>query len=252
MNGRQVARSTGSADRKEANRIAAKWEAELHEGRYSSPSKVTWEEFKERYQEEKGPGFSEASLTKIDAVFSWVENVLSPTRLRDMTTERVAYLARQMKAQGLTEGSRHSYLATLKAALRWGVKRKILPVCPDFDMPKAGKAKGRPLVTEEYERILMAVPEVLGETFAASWRHFLTGLWLSGLRLGEALAVSWDDDAPLAVDLSGRHPRLRIEGKAQKSGKDELLPLTPDFAEFLLGTPEGQRKGRVFRPCCNG
>ena len=53
------------------------------------------------------------------------------------------------------------------------------------------------------------------------------------------MALSWDADAPFAVDLSGRHPRFRIKGEAQKSGRDELTPMTPDFAEFLLRTPRG-------------
>ena len=50
-------------------------------------------------------------------------------------------------------------------------------------------------------------------------------------------------DAPFAVDLSGRRPRFRIKGEAQKSGQDELLPMTPDFAEFLLQTPESRAAG---------
>jgi len=46
---------------------------------------------------------------------------------------------------------------------------------------------------------------------------------------------------------------LRILGDAQKNGQDELLPMTPDFAEFLLATPEADRVGSVFRlPCPSG
>ena len=43
--------------------------------------------------------------------------------------------------------------------------------------------KGRAPTTEEYERMLDVVPRVVGEDEAESWRHFLAGLWLSGLRL---------------------------------------------------------------------
>jgi len=42
-----------------------------------------------------------------------------------------------------------------------------------------------------------------------------------------------------AVDLSGRRPRFKIKGEAQKSGQDELLPMTPDFAELILRTRKG-------------
>ena len=96
-------------------------------------------------------------------------------------------------------------------------------------------------------RLLLAVPKVRPHD-AAAWVHYLTGLWLGGLRLAESVALSWDDDASFAVDLSGRHPRLRIRGEAQKSGKDQLLPLTPDFAEFLLATRPDERVGQVFKP----
>jgi integrase len=70
---------------------------------------------------------------------------------------------------------------------------------------------------------------------------------LSGLRLEESLTVSWDPDAPFFVDLSGRRPNFRIYAEAHKSGRDMLLPMTPDFAEFLQATPENERHGPVFK-----
>ena len=70
---------------------------------------------------------------------------------------------------------------------------------------------------------------------------------MSGLRLGESVDLSWDDDAAFAVDLSGKFPRFRIYADAEKGNRDRLLPMASDFAEFLLATPEGQRHGRVFK-----
>jgi hypothetical protein len=43
---KQVARSTGTNKNREAERIAAKWEAELQEDRYHKPSRATWDEFR--------------------------------------------------------------------------------------------------------------------------------------------------------------------------------------------------------------
>ena len=40
LTGKHIAKSTGTSKRKEAEKIAAKWEAEIQEGRYKSPSKV--------------------------------------------------------------------------------------------------------------------------------------------------------------------------------------------------------------------
>ena len=120
-------------------------------------------------------------------------------------------------------------------------------------MPKKAKGrkmKGGAVVAEQFERMLLAVPKVRPQD-ATAWVRYLTGLWLSGLRLEESAILSWDTDAPFAIDLSGRRPRFRIEGEAQKSGRDELLPMTPDFGEWLLATfPEGDRHGRVFKLNC--
>jgi integrase len=52
----------------------------------------------------------------------------------------------------------------------------------------------------------------------------------------------------LCVDLSGRRPTIRIRAHAQKSGKDQKLRIAPEFAEFLLQTPEDDRTGYVFNP----
>ena len=47
------------------------------------------------------------------------------------------------------------------------------------------------------------------------WVHYLRGLWLSGLRLEESHVVSWDEDEPFAIDLTGRHPAIRIYARAR-------------------------------------
>ena len=68
------------------------------------------------------------------------------------------------------------------------------------------------------------------------------------MRLGEPLELFWDRDAKLCVDLSGRRPMLRIRAELEKGFQDRLLPMTPEFAEFLLETPESEWTGRVFSP----
>jgi integrase len=45
----------------------------------------------------------------------------------------------------------------------------------------------------------------------------------------------------------GRRPAFRIYAEAEKGHQDRVLPMTPDFAEWLLQTPEAERVGRVFK-----
>ena len=155
---------------------------------------------------------------------------------------------RQAKAKETTI-ARH--LRHVKAALRWAERQGMLAKSPMIEMPKVAKgqslARSRAVTTEEYERMLTAVSKVRPKD-AADWERLITGVWLSGLRRGEAVALSWDEGADFAVDFSGRQPCFRITAEGQKSGRDEVLPMTPDFAEWLLATfPEADRSGLVFR-----
>ena len=142
------------------------------------------------------------------------------------------------------------HLGQLRAALSWAVKMGFLPKIPQIHKPKRAKGqkmmRGRPPSGEEFDRILDAVPKTRPHD-AAAWIHYLNGLWLSGLRLEESMALSWDPDSPFAVDLTGKHPRFRIYAEAEKGHQDRLIPITPDFAQYLLQTRENDRMGPVFR-----
>ena len=53
ITGKKVAKTSGTTDRREAERAAAVWQDELNTGRYQAPSRLTWAEFRERYEAEK-------------------------------------------------------------------------------------------------------------------------------------------------------------------------------------------------------
>jgi len=72
MSGRVVSRSTGATKRKEAEKAAAKWEAELQEGRWAPRNKTTWEGFREQYEDHVLPGLAERTAGKVAAVFNWI------------------------------------------------------------------------------------------------------------------------------------------------------------------------------------
>jgi len=275
MTKRQVSRSTGTANRKEAEKAAAKWEAELNEGRYVPPAKTTWEAFRERYEKEVLPGFARQTWGKVSSVFNTVEEILRPQRLRDLTAGSISRYQAKLREMGRSENTIASHLGTLGAALRWAVKVGLIPTAPRIDRPRrATKAKrgsvmkGRPITGEEFDRMIDAVPRVVlpkrkegarpltpdqearRVRVVESWRRYLRGLWLSGLRLEESLELFWDRPDRLSVDLtgseSGGFPMLRIPASLEKGNKDRLLSITPDFMEFLLATPRAERRGPVF------
>jgi len=245
----RVRRTGRKRERKEAESVAAKFEADLQHDRYSEPSKTTWDEFRERYSFEKLTSLSQKARQAADSVFNHLERLINP-RLLAIVPSIVSEFQAKLRQQGMVETSIAAHLGNLRAALNWAYRKKLLPEKADIDMPKAAKGRtlmrGRPITGEEFDRMLAEVPNERPKD-ADVWVHYLTGLWLSGLRLEESTIVSWDGDEPFCIDLSGKHPRFRIYAEAHKDRRDQLLPMTPDFASFLLQTPEDERHGRVFK-----
>ncbi len=240
-----------AVDWRTAERLAGELEKELQSGRFVASSKITWEEFKTRYKAEKVSGLSHGSRANIAVSLDHLTRVLNPDRLAKLTSAVVSSFQAKLREEGMKETTIAHHLRNVRAALRWAQSMGLMQKAPSIQMPKIPKGqslmKGRPITGEEFDRMIAEVP---GErpNDAELWRQFLTGLWLSGLRLDEACNLSWDEEAPFAVDLSGKRPVFRILAAAQKARRDELLPMTPDFAEWLLKTfPEAERVGNVFK-----
>lgn len=252
LTGKQKTKSAETANRKDAIKAAGKWQAELREGRHKPASTITWAEFRDRYETDGLATHADETVKKVLTTFKLVEELHQPTpkHLRDLSTESVgrwitALLASRAPATAAMYG-RH-----LRAALRWAKEQGFIHEAPRLRMPKQDKGKlmkGRPIVLEEHERILGAVSKLVGEQEAAEWERFLNGLWWSGLRLGEALRLSWETTADVSVMMQpGYRPAIRFKASGQKSRRAELWPCPPEFAELLEAIPEAERVGYVFK-----
>jgi integrase len=249
ISGRQKSRSTRTTNRREAERIAAKWEAELQAGRYRPPSRISWQEFRQKYEREKLASLATKTAEAAASAFNHLERIVDPARLSVLTAAVLSHFQAELRSTGISEVSVATHLRHLRAALSWAVSMGLLAELPRIEMPKRARGqvlmRGRPITVEEFERVLDAALKVRKRD-GVVWQRYLRGLWLSGLRLEESLVLSWDEDAPISLDFSGRHPRLRIYAEAEKGHQDRLLPIPPDFCEFLLQTPPQQRTGAVF------
>jgi len=276
-------RSTRETTRTKAERVAAKWEAELQEGRYKPPSKITWAEFRDAFDEQYLRNWSAAYQRTFSSVFAQVESILTPQRLCDLTEPRLVYLVTKIRDEniGLEEAPKfrsrstvNTYVRHLQVALNWATKTlKAFPNVPDVTMPameEDDEMKGRPISGEEFDRMIQAIryglvgltssddsktakrkreqAAAIATEIVASLDRLLRGYWLSGLRLGEGLNLSWDEPHKIAIDLSGRRPKLIFPAHLNKRRKYIESPMTPDFAEFLLETPADRRNGAVFQP----
>ncbi len=246
VSGRKKAKSAGTTDWREAERLAGELEKELRAGRYAAPSKVTWADFRKRYEVEKLSAMSPKTASSFKAAANHLERVLNPDRLCKLTAAALSRFQAKLREDGMKESTIGSTFRNLRAALSWGESVGLLPNVPKMFIPRAGGAKARAVSGEEFDRMIAAVPKVRPHD-APTWIRYLRGLYLGGLRLEESVALSWDDDAPFAIDLTGRRPAFRIDAAAQKARRDERLPMTEDFYNLVIETPEAERVGKVFK-----
>ncbi len=250
--GRVLQKSTGTVKKKDAERLLGEFRSDVLNGRYAGPANSPWAIFRDKYEADVLSGLADKTLKKADTVLDAVERILNPKKLGDLTASRISTFISELREGGRSESTIASYLAHLRASLSWAVSVKLLSTVPKIKKPKRAKLlkkpKGRAPTEEEFQKIMAAVAEVVGSKRAASWQHLVEGLWWSGLRLGEALELWWDRDDKLCIDLTQVRPLLRIPAELEKGHQDRLLPIAPEFAEFLLRTPPENRTGRVFKP----
>jgi integrase len=262
--GKRVAKSSGETDREKAVKAAGKWEDDLRAGRYQRVTNPTWAEFREKFEDEVLAAKSQHTFNTATCVFNRLESIgPKPERLRHVTTDCVKRFVKALREEKKSEQTIRSYLKNLLWAMRWARKQGMLAKLPEVDMPgnddgEDDAMKGRPITTEEFERMLAAITkafkpkgdkqnERLANAVKPAWKFYLEGLWWSGLRLEESLNLWWDREDRIQVDLTGDDPVFIIPKGMQKNRKSTVCPMAPEFAELLATVPEAQRTGPVFR-----
>ena len=88
MTGKHVDRSTGTSRRRDALKVAAKWEAELQEGRYQKRSMMPWAEFVDVYYDDCVAALRPNTRKGYCGSLSIFERLCRPRGLADVTTAR--------------------------------------------------------------------------------------------------------------------------------------------------------------------
>lgn len=156
-----------------------------------------------------------------------------PTDMAAINATIVSRFQNALKKEMKSAASAHTYLKHFRTFLLWARRQGFVSSVPHFAFDRQGKdsmMRGRPIKKEEYAKIIAECDDpMIG--------RLITCMYLGGLRIGEAVALSWDAP-PFRVDLSGKYPRFVIFSEGQKAGRDEIAPMTPDFADWLKGLPE--------------
>lgn len=171
-------------------------------------------------------------------------------RLADLDQGDVKRLYAEMAKAGKSHAAMKKVRAALSPLFNTAIEDRIIDFNPVTGVkipapPKAVDAgeeddeRGKALTREELAAFLAAVP--------ADWRLFFEFLTVTGLRIGEAIGLTWED-----VVLSGDSPRVKVrqqiyEGRRKRylksdAGKREI-PLTPESAQRLLEHRRDAYKG---------
>lgn len=236
---REVSRSAGTADQGEAERAAAIWEQELAD--YRGEANDGWKLFRDRYRDEHLATLSTSSRYSFGTALNHYQRLMHPKTVSEADAAAVSVFQSKLLAEGRKLTSIANYLRHLKSALNWAEQVGIIPKAPRVKLPKIPRRvfmRSRPITEAEYRVMLAACddPEL---------KRLMELLWLSGLRLGEALRLSWDKP-PIRVDLEGNpYPQILYYAEGHKAGRDDVVPMTRELAAWLSKTPKAKRRGLV-------
>jgi integrase len=243
--GRRKSKSAETADPVDAEQARADLEYELNHGKYLEASRMTWERFRELFEDEYVAGERANTRRNYGVMFDLFERLCKPRTLRGVNERTLsAFVAALRKEPGRRQDSPHMAASTIKVrlqflhtALSWAAEQKLLPEVPRFPTVKVPKKDPQPVPTEVFERLLAKAPD-------AEMRAFLLCGWLGGLRLSEAMMLEREqtDEAPY---LDSARKRIVLPAAFVKADKDQWVPLDPQLEEALEHLPRHGRK--VFR-----
>ena len=247
VTGRNVRRSAGTTKMAEAQRAAARWEEEVNASRQNFGG-ISWDAFRAKFTDEHLGTKSASTQDNFRHAFNRFERDCGHTvDIREITGTVLSSWSRKM-ASSLRPASVSSNLRCLRVALNWAAKIGLLQAAPLVMMPAGSRSRGRPITLLEFVALLRAVPGQFPECPGEVVR-LVKGLWLSGLRLDEALRLCWPDGAGQGspvVHLTGhRYPCIQWPHGSHKARRAELTPMPPDLTRFLERTTA--RTGRVFQ-----
>jgi integrase len=237
--------SAQTADPGEAEDARSDLESDLNNGRYKETSRLSWERFRELFEEEYAAGPRPTTRGNFADTFDLFERLCSPSSLRAINERTIsAFVAAMRREPGRRKGSEGMMPSTIKVRLQflhtilaWAVGQKLIPAVPRFPVVKVPKKDPQPVPPELFERLLLKVRD-------AQMKAYLPCGWLAGLRLSEAFALEWgpSEKAP-HLDLA--RDRIILPAEFVKAEKDQWLPLDPELRAALLGLPRHGR--RIFR-----
>lgn len=255
IDGKRKAESCGpgSHGRKKAERRSRQLEGQLEAGTYRSVEKVTWQEFRSQWESQILPCKRPATQEQYRDSLDHFERIIKPGRLATITAQTIdQFVATRLREPGkgrdadgkplpVSRATVNHDLRVVKLFLRTAHEWELFAKVPRIRMLKELRHEIRQVSAEHFNAMFEAaagavLPQHVGQNYSAGdwWQTLLATAYLTGMRIGELLALQWPD-----VDLEAGTYTTRAE--QNKAGRDETLPLHPVVVEQL-------KRIRGFKP----
>jgi integrase len=242
INYKGIRKSRLIGEKKAAEVAAAKYQVQLAEGDTSllaaqpGAELVTFEVYADRCLTDAEATLKPATLRfyKMNLRLH-INPVLGPLPIGSLRRSHCREVIRAAREKGLKPKSLEGVARTMSTVLSHAVEDELLPANPAFRLGRHIGRKGKsraseiePFTREEASTFLLAVKGHMPDYYAL----FLCAL-RTGLRLGELIALEWDD-----VDFHGGFLNVRrsrsagVEG-TPKNGKARRVDLSTQLAEEL-------------------
>ena len=227
--GQRVRRSTGTANRQQAQEFHDRLKAGLWKvQKLGEKPKRTWEEAVVRWMKEKA---HKASIHADKMHFRWLDQHLRGKALSSINRDMIDRLIEARQAEGITNATVNRMLQVLRAVLRMAEReREWIDKAPMIRLLPEPRRRVRWLTRDEADRLLAELPEHLSEMARFSLA--------TGLRQRNVADLEWSQ-----VDLGKRFAWIHPD--QAKARKAIAVPLNAE-AMLVLRRLHGKHPEFVF------
>lgn len=233
--GRQRRVSLKTASKKQAKQQAIRLEADLTEGHYAEQARApTVKEVNDAYLASlRGEGRAAKTLQKMEYVLKLMKDLSERRKARSILDIDLRFVDAYRAERRATVGDKTIYTESviIRQTVNFALRRRMISQDPLRGL-RLRKVKSRPQPFwsfEEVEQILAAA--------TGGFRTIMQVLAYTGMRVGEAKWMTWDDvdQACTVIQIRGK------ENWKPKTGDQRSIPISPILREVLNALP---RTGR--------
>ncbi len=205
----------------------------MRRGEKIAPSNLRMSDWADQWLEEQD--VAEKTLRNYRwAVETWIKPKLGHLKVHEVTVDDVAWYISELRREGKAAWTIRACMTPLNRMMAVAARRGHCPANPcrlldKTDRPRLTQRKMRVLTPEEIKALLEAAPN--------GYRAILATLVFTGMRIGEALALEWED-----VDFHAGLIRVK-QGKTENAARE--IVLMPSLRKTLLEHRLAQRPSRL-------